>query len=225
VAADAGRASRSFSGAVGPARLHSASACPYDMQKFYTIDGPESPWGDYSNILITGMSAHLGRKGGLIQLERTGPYVPPISFPGIGDIVVTDAFREELESSGLIGMEFQPVIKKHIVHLDWHLWDKTADEPQEYPEGGEPGSYILGRPHSSETSKMIGELWEVRLKTVAQVQRSGGPTRILLVASSLSGADLFRAEDVGYIYASANAKSWLEQHVSGHVSFKEVQVV
>lgn len=195
------------------------------MAKFHTMRGPKSAWGDYSDILIAGMSAHLARKGGLIQLERTGPYVPPISFPGINDIVVTDAFKQQLETSGLTGIRFQPVIKKRIVHLDWHLWDRTSDEPREYPEGGEPESYVLGRPHAPEMSKRIGDLWEVCLKEAAKVRREGRPPRILLLASSLGEYDLFRAEGVGYIYASEKAKAWLERHATEHVSFKEAQTV
>src|SRR5262249_4504338 len=58
----------------------------------YLMSPPESPWGDYCEILVQGMSTHLPRKNGLIQLERTGPFVPPISFPGIADVVVTDSF-------------------------------------------------------------------------------------------------------------------------------------
>jgi hypothetical protein len=195
------------------------------MAKFYTLDGPRSAWGDYSDILIAGISAHLDRKGGLIQLERTGPYVPPISFPGIGDIIVTNAFKQQLDASGLTGIRFQPVIKKRIVHLDWHLWDRTADEPQEYPKGGEPEGYVLDRPHAPETSKLMGDLWEVCLKEIAKVHREARPTRILLVASSLGDHDLFRAEGVGYVYASEKAKAWLEQHAAEHVSFKEVRTV
>ena len=195
------------------------------MARFYTLDCPHSSWGDYSHILINGMSHHLGRNDGLIQLERTGPYVPPISFPGIGDIVVTDAFRKELEASGVSGFQFQPVIKKHIVHLDWHLWDRSTDDPPEFPEDGEPESYILERPHSPEISERIGNLWEVCPAETARVQREREPNRILLVVSSLPGDDLFRAEGVGYNYASERAKAWFERHAAEHVSFQEVQSV
>ncbi len=195
------------------------------MPKFYTLDGPKSPWGDYSDILIKGMSAHSSRQDGLIQLERTGPYVPPISFPGISDIVVTDSFRRELAASGLVGLRFQPVIKKHIVQLDWHTWDRSLHEPPEYPKEGEPEGYILDRPHSQEVSDLMGNLWEVLIEERATVQRERKPSRILLVAASWRGGDLFRAESVGHIYATETAKTWFEQHAPEHVSFKEVGVV
>ena len=195
------------------------------MQKFYELEEPKSPWGDYSSILIKGMSYHSSRKDGLIQIERTGPYVPPISFPGIGDIVVTDVFRRQLESSGLTGLRFQPVIKKHIVHLDWQTWDQTAKEPAEYPQGGEPEGYVLDRPHSARVSDQIGDLWELLLEQTATVQRERKPTRILLVETSWRGADLFRAESLLRIYVTEKTSVWFEQNAPEHVQFLETSVI
>ena len=195
------------------------------MAKYYKLQTPKSPWGDYSDILIRGMSAHSERKDGLIQLERTGPYIPPITLPGLGDIVVTDPFRKQLESSGLSGFSFQAVIKKHIVRLEWHIWDRSTKEPPEYPEGGEPEGYILDRPHSPEASQQLGDLWEVCLSEAAKIHREGRPTRILLVASSVNGLDLFRAEGVLNIYLTEKAKEWLEHHALAHVAFVEVPTI
>lgn len=59
----------------------------------------QAPWGDYGRLLRNGMSAHLPRQEGMIQLERTGPFIPPISFAGVGDIIVTDEIRVRLEAA------------------------------------------------------------------------------------------------------------------------------
>ncbi|HTI70327.1 MAG TPA: hypothetical protein VMF06_10185 [Candidatus Limnocylindria bacterium] len=190
------------------------------MTNFYTLEEPKSPWGDYSHILIAGMSGHSEEDGELIQLERTGPYVPSISFLGAGGIVVTDAFKKLLEGSGLTGFRFRPVIKKHIVLLNWQDWDQSVDEPPEYPEGGEPEGYILDRPHSPETSDQMGDLWEVCLEVGAEIERLRKPSRILLIASSWRGGDLFRAGDVLSNYVTQKAKRWFERHAGEHVSFK-----
>jgi hypothetical protein len=193
------------------------------MSNFYTLEKQPHPWGDYCDILLNGMSSHLGGKGGCIQLERTGPFVPPISLPGINDIVVTDAFRRELEASGLAGLRFQPVIKKLIVRSDWHKWDRKAEEPFEYPESGEPEDYILGKPHSAEIAAEMGELWEVLLDETAKVSRAQRIcTRedIHLLIDSWQGEDLFRAEGVGYIYATERAKDWFESHAGEYVAFQ-----
>ena len=86
-----------------------------EQSHIYALDASRMPWGDYGCILLSGMTSHLERQNGLLQLERTGPFVPPISLPGIADIVVTNDFKHLLEGSGLTGFTFQPVIKKHIV--------------------------------------------------------------------------------------------------------------
>ena len=111
------------------------------------------------------------------------------------------------------------------MHLDWHTWDRSTEEPPEYPEEGEPEGYILDRPHSPEIASSIGDLWEVVIPEAATVQRERKPSRILLVGASIKGGDLFRAEDLGYAYVTEKAKIWFEQHASEHVSFKEVGVL
>jgi hypothetical protein len=170
------------------------------------------------------MSRHLGRKDDLIQLERTGPYVPPISFSG-PDIVVTDAFRRQLESSGLIGLGFRPVIKKHIVRLDWRSWDLSANMPAEIPQGGEPGNYILAKPHSPNISDQMGDLWELVSGFNAKAKESA-PGRTVLIGASWQGADFFKAEN-GWrsVLVSEKAMEWLQKDVGEHVHFMEVTVV
>src|SRR5262250_3064070 len=94
-------------------------------------------WGDYGDILQHGMTSHLSRVDGRLALERTGPYIPPITLPGIGDVVLTSRARGDLESSGLSGFTFLPVEKTLIVELHWEEWRLDAEEPAEFPETGE----------------------------------------------------------------------------------------
>jgi hypothetical protein len=98
------------------------------------------------------MTSHSSRDGDKLRLERTGPFIPPISFPGISDVLVTDSIRGELDVAGLSGFSFREVVKHRIVRLDWHNWDKDAHEPVSYPAGGEPENYILGCKHSPEVA-------------------------------------------------------------------------
>jgi hypothetical protein len=158
-------------------------------------------------------------------LERTGPFVPPISLPGINDIIVTEAFGHELAESGLLGLQRRPVIKKLIVKSDWHTWDQNAEQPAEYPEGDEPEGYILGQPHSPEASSDMGPLWEVLLNESARVQRDKeicARKDIHLLINTWEGEDLFRARGVRYyIYATPCAKDWFEQNAGQWVTFQE----
>jgi hypothetical protein len=102
---------------------------------------------------------------GLLQLERTGPFVPPITLASAsaGDLLVTGAFRAELARSPLTGLEFRPAEKTHIVRLEWERWDLTAEDPPAYPQGGEPESYILDRQHDPGLAAQIGPIWETVL--------------------------------------------------------------
>ena len=172
------------------------------------------------------MSLHRPRKNGKIQLERTGPFVPPMSLPGAVDAVVTDSFRLEMEKSGLTGIEFQTVIKKRIVKLNWREWDLAKPEPPTYPDNGEPEEYILGKLHSPIVSWKMGKLWEVLFDVGAKVERIEHETvldEIFLKTNSWNGKDFFRADDVGFVYCTEKAKDWLRNRVAPFVDFEEAE--
>jgi hypothetical protein len=138
----------------------------------YRLRGVYEPWGDYGNILVSGL-VDRDETSGLLLIERTGPFVPPISIGGLhSPVVVTDSFRRELEGSGLTGFGFQPAVKQRIVRLAWERWDRSAAEPAEYPAEGEPENYVLGRQHDPELAEAIGPLWELlaELEDVASGQ-------------------------------------------------------
>jgi hypothetical protein len=188
---------------------------------FYLVRGPDL-WGDYGGILASGMSAHLGRSDdGLIQIERTGPFVPPISFPGPGDIVVTSQMRNALESAGLADVTFKPVIKKHIVEYRWQNWDRSAEIP-EYPPGGEPENYILMLDHSPQAAKEMGELWELELPRDATAERRNNEDGFNLVihTESWTGSHIFRPKGVRFTVVSEQGKSWLQTHAGEWVTFE-----
>jgi hypothetical protein len=213
-----------------PQKTMSTSLAEHESDKadaIYIIDGADAPWGDYGNILIHGMSNHLGRRGGddgPIQLERTGPFVPPITFQGSGHILVTDEMKHQMEQAGFRGITFRPVEKAHIANVEWHEWDLDAEEPEYYPEGGEPEGYILNEPHSAKLAASIGTIWEVVLSDSAQVTRHTDPTShettFSYVEGSWNGNDLFSVAENYYKYTSARAKAWFEQHAGMWVSFQ-----
>ena len=188
--------------------------------KVYILDSAPAPWGDYGSILLHGMSMHLARQDGLIQLERTGPFMPPITFPS-GENVVKAWLRERLLSSGLTGFSFAPVIKRHIARLDWHLWDRAAEEPQEHPESGEPEDYILSRPHSEQASRMIADVFELVPQEVATIDRTSG---FRIVPDSWGSADIFFGRGARVTFVSDHAREWLTSTVGEHVAFKPAQV-
>jgi hypothetical protein len=203
-------------------RLFAKSSHP----RLFSLVEPAPPWGDYGHILVHGMTSHRLRHKGLLQLERTGPYVPPIAFSGIGDIVVRDDVRALIAASGLSGFSFRRVIRARIVKLHWHEWDQDGPEPAEYPNKGEPEDYILDRPHDKETAHAIGPMWEMVIHDTAQIERLGSrmePT-IRLVRRSWNGDDFFRAPTVAWTFISERARDWLYARFPEHVEFIEVEI-
>lgn len=191
--------------------------------RFYVIDRPNHPWGDYGDILTQGM-AHRGDSG-VLEIKRTGPFVPPVTLPGIGEVVVTEVMRQALLRSGLKGFGFETVVKRLIVRSDWNSWDQEADEPAEHPESGEPEDYVLGQPHSAEADEQMGDVWSLELNRDAQTHREQRIVQhrrqIRLVTSTWQGQDIFGAHGVGFVYVTEGAKSWFEQHAAGHLIFEE----
>ena len=191
--------------------------------QFYSLERPFIAWGDYGDILHHGMAGR-DEQSGMLKLERTGIFVPPISFPGLPGIVITDSFRVALETSNLTGFSFCPVIKHHIVDLDWSEW--KSEEPDFYPESGEPEDYIYESQHSPKTAEQMPELWELVIEQTAHVQRTKDPSVDFGVALSLlketwNGDDFFRAPEVGYTFVSEKARLWLEKEAGEFVSFEE----
>lgn len=195
---------------------------------FFTIRGQSimpKDWGDYGDILQDGMTAHLPRLDGRLSLERTGPYIPPITLPGIGDIVLTNEARGLLEGSGLSGFSFVPVEKTLIVELHWETWNLNADEPPEFPDSGEPEDYVLGKPHSPTAAEALGNLWEVAIPNTATIIRPQSTMasykELKLDLSSWNGADLFRSEGYGRALFSKRARDWFTEHWGMYVLFDE----
>jgi hypothetical protein len=190
------------------------------------------PWGDYGSILVHGMSRHLRRVDGRIQLERTGPFIPPVTLPGIGDIVVTAAARAELEQSGMSGLTFRTVDKARIVEFNWNSWDQTAPKPAHYPDSGEPEDYILSRPHDDQCARDLGDLFEL-------VPTSGGivareeleprnvpPTkyRYTIQPDSIPSVDIFRAQNMRDVFVSERMGVLLESMPNNACHFQSVTI-
>jgi len=189
------------------------------VTKLYVLRKNESPWGDYGDILIHGMTD--GPPGGTVVLERTGPFIPPITQP-YGAIVVTDAFRRELEGEGFTGFEFRGVVKKRIVKLAWEEWDRTADEPVRYPAGGEPENYVLGRKHNPAVAAWMGDLWALHVYGVPGLQIPGSKAVDL---SNYNGEDICRNHPRGYTFVSERLMAWLAVHAFEWVAFEDADGV
>jgi hypothetical protein len=116
-------------------------------------------------------------------------------------MVLTDAARTLLESSGLTGFSFLPVEKKLVVELHWESWNLSAEEPADYLSSGEPEDYILGKPHSPTVAMAMGKLWELVIPLNVEILR---PAPIVSSYKELTidlrtwdGADILRGRGYG----------------------------
>lgn len=199
-----------------------------DPDTLFTLDRTDvlNAWGDYGSMLGNGLC--LSRWCDLpLRLARTGPFVPPISFPLASKlVVVTDSIKERLEAGGLKGVgEFQRVILEKVVSIPWENWDWQNRVPGELlPYNGEPEEYILHNPHNEEAAAKVGALWTWHPEQVGTVVRSDGPLRL----EGLSNLDreVFCLSDTGYrsIFVTERGRSVLEEILGDWVSFKPVEV-
>ena len=143
---------------------------------------PTGPWGDYGRILVPACPATWRASRGGSGSSARRRFVPPLSLPGIGHVVVTAALRGQLENAKISGMTFRALDKARMVHLDWSGWDSAAKGPAVFPASGEPEDYVLARPHDEAAAAALGEVMGARAAPWA-----AGPTGVGLGrAASLS---------------------------------------
>ena len=72
----------------------------------------------------------------------------------------------------------------------------------------------------------MGALWELLVQGSARIERVGEWIYevIFVVEESLTGADFFRAEGVGYTYVSERGRDWLLEAAGEWVAFKQARV-
>lgn len=184
----------------------------------YVLKRRDDPWGDYGDILVHGMTRHLDKSESLLQLERTAPFIPSVSMPGIHDVVVTDDVRNKLIQV-IPSLSFAPIKKTRIVRFGWEQWDRLAIEPFEYPESGEPEDYILEREHDPALAEHLGQLWQLVPKINPNIQKNGQFNPAEYHHEHFICADDFG----GYAYVSAKLKFALSGFANAFVDFEEVR--
>lgn len=191
------------------------------MSELFLFDPSRAPWGDYGHVLAHGISWHSPRReDGALALERVGPFVPPITFPGGSDVVVNTSLRDQIVSCGLGPMSFRPVWKKRVVRIDWRSWDLSAPEPKVYPSGSEPENYVLRRKHVPELADAIGELWEAVIPVKPGLRLKDG----VIDPARYDGEDLVKGRELGPVYASSRFKFLIESVAAEWVSFTPMEV-
>ena len=160
-------------------------------------------------------------------LLRTGPFIPPISFP-FTHIVVTDEFRNELSRSNLGEFEYRAIEKHRIKKLRWEQWDRTTEVPPKTPRG-EPADYYLSGRHSRAAAKAMGRIWELSLPRGGvtggvRIERDSRRTPgqpiwdVMIDPDTWLGGDFFRSTNQGYLIATERGAQWLTDHCKDWVT-------
>ena len=182
-----------------------------------------APCGDYGGILASGRAKR--EKDGQLAIERTGPFTPPIFFPGpISAFIVVDSLlRRDLEAKEFLGLSFAPVIKKRIVDFQWEHWDLDARDPQVFPLNGDPSHYLDLSPHSVSSATKMSELWELRLADGANIiAEHTYPTSYVYAEGSWNGSDVFTVPDHYGFYCSVSFGIWLRERAGRWISLERI---
>jgi ribosomal protein L39E len=117
------------------------------------------------------------------------------------------------------------VIKNRIIRFDWHLWDRTAGAPPEYPDEGEPENYIWEEPHDKSTADDMPDAWEL-LIPVSNVTYQGDPDDdgpLLTVMENRDYPRWFRTrKEWGDVVVSPSVRDWLESRIPEWVRFERL---
>jgi hypothetical protein len=191
-------------------------------------------WGDYGDVLISGYARRT--VDGVLSLHRTGPFLPPISFPWThakrdvdSAVVVSAELKASLEALNLPGVRFRTARRSRIVPLSWETWDLRAREPAEYPDENEPENYLLNRKHDPRCAARMSTAFELILPDttvgIDSVEDPANPLRTLYT-SARSGKGALPASRThptcGDLVVDDRMRTWLKKHVGNWVRFEPV---
>lgn len=190
---------------------------------YYVAEGRSICWGDFGDILVAGFDDGSGGTE-RIDLMRTGPFVPPVTFPSA--CVITESCRRLLDESDLQGVAYREVKKLKIVSIDWHLWDRGADLCDWQLPASEPEDYIYLREHDEALSQGIGPLWQLcpPERYVEYIFLSDRRRAINWDRSDCGDCDIFKKKGLSReLLLTPKARDWFASVAGEWISFREIE--
>ncbi|MDF1663389.1 MAG: hypothetical protein P1V97_16575, partial [Planctomycetota bacterium] len=115
--------------------------------------------GSYGDVLVHGLVNFDPKPGNLI-LERTGPFIPPITHP-LGTLLVNNEAKKKMERCSLFSeLNFEQVIIKKMVELHWEDWSLELLDVPIYPAENEPVNYIWKNNHNLHLASKTAPIWK-----------------------------------------------------------------
>lgn len=164
------------------------------------------------------------------MLCRTGPYVPPLSFPGIRLAVVTSALKAELQAHKITGIDYSRVRIQKAVRSPWN---GEMEQPPPDDEALTNGAdFILNGNHDEQLAEHLeNALWylelDVRLLGAQIGPTPGGWFQLSADLSEWDGVDVFWTKIPDFHFGfhltvSDKVKQILERYEIGYLEFAEL---
>jgi hypothetical protein len=185
--------------------------------QLYRLKNKEIPWGDYGDILLSGIIVHPNNANDNLQYKRTGPFQPNIIIAGLDNLLVTESTKQKIEASNLKGFNFKPVVKQHISIVDWTNWNLKNEHPDFYPTNNDPENYILDLPHSQQLANKMENVWEVI------VEQNGVFVDSKTFIPGNKNIDIMRTQNSGWFLVTNIAKNWLQQNCDAWIEFWDLE--
>lgn len=201
--------------------------------KYYIIKNQEMPWGDYGNMLFSGLLNVMDEDYNDLdvpELERTGPYIPDIYIANRHNIVVVEFVRNLIEKSEISGIKgFRYVLKKKIVNINWQTWDKNKKDPFFYPKSKEPEDYILKGKNDNQLANLMPKVWELDIIQKYELEKiKDEPDNIAysdLALKDTPELDIFYPKNMLFVVVSEKFKSLLISNEIKSLNFIELKKI
>jgi hypothetical protein len=193
-------------------------------------------WGDYGSVLVSGY-ARRETDDAPLALHRTGPFLPPLSFPRITNtgghaVIVSDDLKRELVSLNLPGVTFRDAAKSRIIPVAWEKWDLNAADPAVRPAEGEPENYVWNEKHDAACADKMSRAFELVVPVgpigVDRVEDPdwGFVDEFVATSDAAEVPSISRSHPkYGYVIVDDSMRMWLEKQVGPWVRFSPVRRV
>ncbi|WP_158978792.1 hypothetical protein [Cellulophaga sp. L1A9] len=193
--------------------------------KYYILKNREMPWGDYGDILFSGLLTVMDDDYNDIdihEIERTGSYIPEIYCVNSTNLVLSENVKIVLLKNNITGIDkFHYTIFKKIVNIDWKSWNQKHEDPAFFPETGEPIDYIEDGEDDTNLHNELSVFYSIKIKE-ATIDLIKSEDSIYKLENPID-IDLFIPSNMNRIIVSEKFKKVIESEGIDTLKFIEIQ--
>ena len=193
---------------------------------FFLIRGAEQPWGEWGEMLWSGLSWDLKNGFGI---ERTGPFSPELYISG-GSLIFTEEARRSYRALGLTGLEFITIPKRKVIGLDWRNWslDQDVGAYIDKEQFAQPEDFILQTPDNQELRWKMPDYWlanpEAPIASYCSHwdQRRNPSECVFIREMPMRRLDFYKGDEYPGYFVTERAKTWIEDTFPDHIVFHPI---